>query len=78
MTNMGVGLLGHDRRYAMDITAIRRDIGWTPQWNIDQGLRMTIQWYLSNAAWWQRVANEAYKAANDLYLAKSGRQGSLR
>ncbi len=42
---------GHDRRYAMDITKIRRELGWTPRHEIESGLRETVQWYLSHTDW---------------------------
>jgi dTDP-glucose 4,6-dehydratase len=44
---------GHDRRYAIDATKIRTELGWTPQETVEQGLRKTIQWYLENPNWWQ-------------------------
>lgn len=39
---------GHDRRYAMDITKIRRELGWSPKESFDSGLEKTVQWYLAN------------------------------
>jgi dTDP-glucose 4,6-dehydratase len=59
---------GHDRRYAMDITRIRRDLGWVPKHDLDRGLRETVEWYAANRSWWERVRSEAYRAANALYL----------
>jgi dTDP-glucose 4,6-dehydratase len=60
--------LGHDRRYAMDITGIRERLGWTPSLTFDQGLRETVEWYVANTRWWQRVQSEAYKVSQALYL----------
>jgi dTDP-glucose 4,6-dehydratase len=52
---------GHDARYAIDASKIERELGWTPQETFDSGLRKTVQWYLSNEAWWQRVLSGAYQ-----------------
>jgi dTDP-glucose 4,6-dehydratase len=41
----------HDRRYAMDIRKIERDLGWRPRESLESGLRKTVNWYLENAAW---------------------------
>lgn len=45
---------GHDRRYSLDISKIRR-LGWSPQHSFDQAIRETIRWYLENREWWQRI-----------------------
>jgi len=42
---------GHDRRYAMNIEKIERELGWRPRFGLEQGLRLTVRWYLDNAAW---------------------------
>ena len=42
---------GHDRRYAMDIGKIQREIGWRPKVTFEEGLRLTVEWYLSNQTW---------------------------
>ncbi|WP_027644945.1 dTDP-glucose 4,6-dehydratase [Salinispora oceanensis] len=44
---------GHDRRYALDITATKRDLGWEPTVDFDQSLAATINWYRENRAWWE-------------------------
>ena len=61
---------GHDRRYAMDITKIRDRLEWSPRYNLEEGLAETVEWYLSNRTWWQRVLNEAYRAASELYIKR--------
>jgi dTDP-glucose 4,6-dehydratase len=45
--------LGHDRRYAIDATKIRRELGWAPKYNFDTGIAQTIDWYLNNRGWWE-------------------------
>lgn len=42
---------GHDRRYAMDITKIRRELGWIPRYSLTEGLRSTVEWFLGHAEW---------------------------
>lgn len=44
--------LGHDRRYSMDDTKIREELGWSPSLEFDEGLAATIDWYRSNGEWW--------------------------
>lgn len=44
---------GHDARYAIDAARIRDELGWHPSVTIEEGLALTVQWYLDNAAWWQ-------------------------
>ena len=44
---------GHDRRYAIDPSRIRDELGWRPSVTVEQGLRRTVEWYLDNRDWWQ-------------------------
>jgi len=44
---------GHDARYAIDPARIRSELGWRPSVTLEQGLRLTVRWYLDNADWWQ-------------------------
>jgi dTDP-glucose 4,6-dehydratase len=46
---------GHDRRYAMDITKIRRDLGWSPRRSLQDGLFHTVQWYLDHQDWVEKI-----------------------
>lgn len=62
---------GHDRRYAMDITRISSRLAWRPSVSFEEGLRRTVDWYLTNESWWRRVQSEAYRAAHALYLNPS-------
>ncbi|AKQ65372.1 dTDP-glucose 4,6-dehydratase [Myxococcus hansupus] len=51
---------GHDRRYAIDPSKIRAELGWTPAHTFEQGLAETVRWYVDHPAWWQRVTSGAY------------------
>ena len=52
---------GHDRRYAIDFSKLRRELGWTPSVTFKEGLARTVAWYLANAAWVKNVKTGAYK-----------------
>jgi dTDP-glucose 4,6-dehydratase len=47
--------LGHDRRYAIDASFIKAELGWSPSVTFEQGIRQTIQWYLDNKWWWEKL-----------------------
>jgi dTDP-glucose 4,6-dehydratase len=51
---------GHDRRYAIDSTKLREELGWTPAESFESGIRKTISWYLENDEWVRRVRNKEY------------------
>jgi dTDP-glucose 4,6-dehydratase len=51
---------GHDRRYALSASKIRRELGWKPKVSINVGLSKTVQWYVENEAWWRRIKNGQY------------------
>ena len=50
---------GHDRRYALDWTKIRDELGWAPTIDFDTGLAATVHWYASNRAWWEPLRARA-------------------
>ena len=52
---------GHDVRYAIDASKIERELGWTPEETFETGLRKTVEWYLNNKEWWERVLSGDYQ-----------------
>jgi len=52
---------GHDRRYAIDCTKLQRDLGWSPKESFHTGIRKTVQWYLDNAQWVEKVVSGEYR-----------------
>jgi dTDP-glucose 4,6-dehydratase len=52
---------GHDRRYAMDATKLRTELGWRPRETVESGLRKTVRWYLDNRWWWEPIWRERYR-----------------
>ena len=51
---------GHDVRYAIDTSKIKRELGWEPKESFDSGLKKVVMWYLENQSWWQRVLDGSY------------------
>ena len=51
---------GHDRRYAIDFTKLTQKLGWAPEESLESGIRKTIQWYLDNQEWVDRVRSGEY------------------
>lgn len=62
---------GHDRRYAIDASKIKRELGWEPQETFESGLRRTVAWYVENGAWVERVNSGGYRRQR-LGLAGAG------
>lgn len=52
---------GHDRRYAIDASKIRAELGWQPAHVFEQALAQTVNWYLEHKPWWERVTSGAYR-----------------
>ncbi|HEY5170355.1 MAG TPA: dTDP-glucose 4,6-dehydratase [Acidimicrobiia bacterium] len=50
---------GHDRRYLLDASKIRAELGWEPQVSFESGLRETVQWYAANREWWEPLLERA-------------------
>lgn len=73
---------GHDRRYALNWSRIRTELGWSPRRDFEATLGDTVQWYLSNADWWQSIRSsgsefdEYYKKQYDWRLAAPGTENA--
>ncbi len=65
---------GHDKRYAIDASRMKSEIGWRPTESFDSGLRKTVRWYLDNREWWERVRSGAYRGERLGLAAAAGGQ----
>jgi len=61
---------GHDRRYAIDCSKLKRELGWRQSVDFDEGLRRTVKWYLSNPRWIDRVRSGEYRKWMETNYAK--------
>lgn len=61
---------GHDLRYAIDPSKISAQLGWEPETKFEDGIKMTIDWYLKNQKWWQDIINGDYKNYYDRVYTK--------
>lgn len=52
---------GHDRRYAIDASKIKRELGWQPQETFESGIRKTVEWYLNNQLWIENILSGKYR-----------------
>lgn len=52
---------GHDFRYSIDSSKLRKDLGWNPSVSLEDGLEYTVQWYQGNRQWWKRVKSGEYR-----------------
>lgn len=59
---------GHDRRYAIDPTKIREELGWIPVTCFEDGLKKTVEWYLNHRDWWENVLSGEYEQANQAII----------
>ncbi|MCL2080418.1 MAG: GDP-mannose 4,6-dehydratase, partial [Oscillospiraceae bacterium] len=57
---------GHDMRYAIDPSKINSELGWLPETKFEDGLKLTIKWYLENESWWRNILCGDYQS----YYAK--------
>jgi dTDP-glucose 4,6-dehydratase len=51
---------GHDRRYAIDASKIKNELGWEPSYTFETGIQETITWYVEHPEWWQRIKSGEY------------------
>lgn len=58
---------GHDRRYAIDPTKIKNELGWEPTTTFDDGIKLTIRWYLDNEKWWKDILTGEYEKYNSQF-----------
>ncbi len=57
---------GHDRRYAIDASFSRQELGYAPKESFESGIRKTLDWYLSHEPWWRGVMDGSYRDWIDL------------
>lgn len=63
---------GHDLRYAVDASKIQGELGWRPRESFESGLRTTVEWYVENRRWWERVRSGAYRGERLGMVAAGG------
>jgi len=52
---------GHDKRYAIDASKLKRELGWAPTLSFEQGLARTVDWYLANESWVGKILDGSYR-----------------
>jgi dTDP-glucose 4,6-dehydratase len=52
---------GHDKRYAIDSSKIKNELGWSAKYNFEDAIERTIEWYLNNKNWWERIISGEYQ-----------------
>lgn len=62
---------GHDHRYAIDASKLKRELGWSPSVTFEEGIARTVDWYLANPGWWQDILDQRY-ATQRLGVAAGG------
>ena len=51
---------GHDRRYTVDASKLKEELGWEPEVNFEDALKKTIDWYRENEGWWKKIKDGSY------------------
>jgi len=64
---------GHDRRYAIDDTKIRKELGIAPRVPFEEGIRETVRWYLENEPWWSAIQSGEYRSFYERWYRQKGR-----
>jgi len=67
---------GHDQRYAIDASKIKRELGWVPRESFSSGLAKTVRWYLDNRPWWQAILDGGYQAERVGLGGQAGKEKS--
>ena len=68
---------GHDRRYAIDFSKATRELGWAPLVTFEQGLQETVEWYINNGDWIERIRSGEYRQwVKDQYQQRLEHSGS--
>lgn len=62
---------GHDRRYAIDNSKISQELGWSPEYTFEEGMRETIAWYVDNKDWWGKIISGEYLSYYDKLYSKA-------
>ena len=66
----------HDRRYALDCSKIKSELGWKTQTSLEQGISETVDWYVANQAWWQKIKSGEYAEYYEKhYLRRESHRG---
>ena len=53
---------GHDMRYAINPEKIEKELGWKPTYNFEEGIRVTVKWFLDNQDWWKKIISGEYSS----------------
>lgn len=61
---------GHDKRYAINCDKIERELGWKPSISVEEGMRRTVEWYLENRDWWQKIRTKGFDVTKRQGLGK--------
>ena len=69
---------GHDRRYAMDISRIEKELGWRPRIEFERGIGETIDWYVANESWWRRIKSGEYLTYYEKQYGEGGVVGKTK